>query len=59
MALGRHHGARHPLAQLHSGRPDLVGLIESEHGEAILRQVLPAVEELIVPLEYAEALLEF
>jgi len=37
----------------------LVGLIESEHGEAILRQVLPAVEELIVPLEYAAGLFEF
>ena len=36
----------------------LVGLIESEHGEAILRQVLPAIEELIVPLEYADGLFE-
>ncbi len=32
----------------------LVGLIESPNGEMILRQVLPAVEELIVPAEYAE-----
>jgi len=32
----------------------LVGLIESENGEAILRSVLPAVEELIAPVEYAE-----
>jgi len=32
----------------------LVGLVESNHGEAILRQVLPAMEELIVPLEFAE-----
>jgi beta-lactamase class A len=31
----------------------LVGLIESSNGEAILREVLPAVEELIVPEEYA------
>jgi beta-lactamase class A len=37
----------------------LVGLIESEHGEAILRRVLPAVEELIVPAEYAESLSDF
>lgn len=29
----------------------LVGLIESEHGEQILRSVLPAVEELMVPPE--------
>jgi len=34
----------------------LVGLIESNNGEAILRQVLPAVEELIVPPEYAEGI---
>ena len=34
----------------------LVGLVESEQGETILRQVLPAVEELIVPEEYASAL---
>jgi beta-lactamase class A len=34
----------------------LVGLIESENGEAILRHVLPAVEELIVPPEYADEL---
>jgi beta-lactamase class A len=32
----------------------LVGLVESESGEAILRSVLPAVEELMVPAEYAE-----
>jgi beta-lactamase class A len=32
----------------------LVGLIESEVGEQILRQLLPAVEELIIPPEYAE-----
>lgn len=32
----------------------LVGLVESENGEAILRKMLPVVEELIVPLEYAE-----
>jgi beta-lactamase class A len=30
----------------------LVGLVESENGEKILRSVLPAVEELIVPPEY-------
>ncbi len=30
----------------------LVGLVESENGERILRSVLPAVEELIVPPEY-------
>ena len=30
----------------------LVGLIESEQGETILRNVLPAVEELIVPPEF-------
>jgi beta-lactamase class A len=34
----------------------LVGLIESENGENILRQVLPAVEELIVPARFAESL---
>ncbi len=34
----------------------LVGLVESANGEAILRQVLPAVEELIVPDEYAEGI---
>jgi len=33
----------------------LVGLIESEHGETILRLVLPAVEELIVPREFADS----
>jgi beta-lactamase class A len=32
----------------------LVGLIESEDGEQILRKVLPAVEELMVPPEYSE-----
>ena len=32
----------------------LVGLVESANGEKILRQVLPAVEELIVPPEYAD-----
>jgi beta-lactamase class A len=32
----------------------LVGLIESDHGETILRQVLPAVEDLIVPVEYTQ-----
>ncbi len=32
----------------------LVGLVESENGEAVLRQLLPAVEELIVPPQYAE-----
>jgi beta-lactamase class A len=31
----------------------LVGLIESPNGENIIRRVLPAVEELIVPLEFA------
>jgi len=37
----------------------LVGLIEDENGETILRQVLPAVENLIAPPEYAEGLNEF
>jgi beta-lactamase class A len=32
----------------------LVGLVESENGERVLRQVLPAMEELIVPAKYAE-----
>ena len=32
----------------------LVGLVESPNGEMILRQVLPAIEELIVPSEFAE-----
>lgn len=32
----------------------LVALVESTNGEAIIREVLPAVEELIVPPEYAE-----
>jgi len=36
----------------------LVGLIESEDGETILRQVLPAAEELIVPPQYAKVLHE-
>ncbi len=34
----------------------LVGLIESENGEAILRQVLPAIEGLIIPEEFAGTL---
>lgn len=34
----------------------LVGLVEHADGEAILRQVLPAVEELIVPPAFAKAL---
>ena len=34
----------------------LVGLIENENGETILRRVLPAVEELIVPEEFAEGM---
>lgn len=33
----------------------LVGLVESQNGENILRRVLPAMEELIVPVEYAGA----
>ncbi len=32
----------------------LVGLVESENGETILRRLLPSLEELIVPAEYAE-----
>lgn len=32
----------------------LVGLVESQNGERVLRQVLPAMEELIVPAEYAD-----
>ncbi len=32
----------------------LVGLVESSNGEKILRQVLPAIEEIIVPPEYAD-----
>jgi beta-lactamase class A len=32
----------------------LVGLVESQNGERLLRQVLPAMEELIVPREYAD-----
>jgi beta-lactamase class A len=32
----------------------LVGLVESQNGERVLRQVLPAMEELIVPAEFAE-----
>jgi len=32
----------------------LVGLVESQNGEHVLRQVLPAMEELIVPAEYAD-----
>lgn len=31
----------------------LVGLVESQNGETILRHVLPAVEEIIVPVEFA------
>lgn len=34
----------------------LVGLVESEKGESILRAVLPTVEELIVPAEYADGI---
>jgi beta-lactamase class A len=30
----------------------LVALVESDNGESIIRQVLPAVEELLVPQEY-------
>lgn len=37
----------------------LVGLVESENGERILRQVLPAMEEIIVPAEYAEGADDF
>ena len=37
----------------------LVGLVESEKGESILRQVLPAIEELIVPIEYAGGIDDF
>jgi beta-lactamase class A len=33
----------------------LVGLVESENGENVLRRVLPVMEELIVPVEYAAA----
>ena len=32
----------------------LVGLVESQNGERLLRQVLPAMEELIAPPEFAE-----
>jgi beta-lactamase class A len=32
----------------------LVALVESNNGETIIRQLLPAVEELLVPVEYAE-----
>jgi beta-lactamase class A len=32
----------------------LVGLVESQNGERLLRQVLPAMAELIVPPEYAD-----
>ncbi len=31
----------------------LVAMVESDRGESIIRRVLPAVEELIVPIEYA------
>ena len=34
----------------------LVALVESEQGESIVRRVLPAVEELIVPPEYADGI---
>jgi beta-lactamase class A len=34
----------------------LVGLVESASGESILREVLPAIEELIVPEEYADGI---
>jgi beta-lactamase class A len=34
----------------------LVGLVESQNGERLLRQVLPAMEELIVPPEYADGM---
>lgn len=37
----------------------LVGLVESQNGETILRQVLPIIEELIVPPEYAEGIDDF
>jgi beta-lactamase class A len=36
----------------------LVGLIESEDGESILRRVLPAVETIIVPEEFAGSMYE-
>ncbi|MDX1499412.1 MAG: serine hydrolase [Woeseiaceae bacterium] len=34
----------------------LVALVESERGELIIRRVLPAVEELIVPAEFADGI---
>jgi beta-lactamase class A len=34
----------------------LVGLVESPNGERLLRQVLPAMEELIVPPEFASTI---
>lgn len=34
----------------------LVGLVESQNGEAIIRAVLPAVEEVIVPEEFADGI---
>jgi beta-lactamase class A len=37
----------------------LVALVESEQGESIVRRVLPAVEELIVPVEYADGIDEY
>jgi beta-lactamase class A len=37
----------------------LVALVESEKGESIVRMVLPAVEELIIPPEYADGIDEF
>jgi beta-lactamase class A len=36
----------------------LVGLIESEDGESILRRMLPAVETIIVPEEFAGSMYE-
>ena len=41
-------------APLPTGDYILVGLVESENGEQVLRRLLPAVEELIIPPEYAE-----
>ncbi len=37
----------------------LVGMVESQDGESILRQVLPAIEEIIVPPEYANGIDDF
>jgi hypothetical protein len=33
----------------------LVGLVESQNGERVLRQVLPLMEDLIAPTEYVDA----